>query len=302
MHRAIAVWLTGHPWRAAIASAISGALSPGMPLPFLLVAGAIAVLVALRFDIRYAFAMAATAGAAAGWVVLSAEQPGGWLFVGIGLLFFGPVLLGWLLRKTDSLNLMFQVAMLGMMVLLSAVYLSLEDPVGMWRQQIETVWPQMANTGFSAVERDRLIEVWSRTMWGALAALSLTMVFGATLLGRWWQTLLDRPGAFGVEYQRLLLGRALGIATTVLFIIALVSESPLIASLVWVAFAALVFQGLAAAHRSKAIGRLDRGWLVAIYVLLIVLPVTWIVVLLLAIWGFADNWLRPLRANGTSAV
>lgn len=299
MHRAIAVWLTGHPWRAAIASAMSGALSPQMPMPFLLLAGAIAVLVALRFDIRYAFAMAATAGAAASWVVLSAAQPGGWLPVGIGLLFFGPVLLGWLLRSTGSLNLAFQVAMLGLMVLLTAVYLSLEDPVGMWRAEIEAAWK---TAGFS-VERDRsLIEVWSRTMWGALAALSLAMVFGATLLGRWWQTLLDKPGTFGVEYQGLRLGRALGIATTVLFIVALVSESPLIASLVWVAFLALAFQGLAAAHRSKAIGRLDRGWLVAIYVLLIVLPVTSIVVFMLAIWGFADNWLRPGVRNGTRAA
>jgi hypothetical protein len=302
MHRAFAVWLTGHPWRAAIASAISGALSPQMPLPFLILAGAIAVLVALRFDIRYALAMALTSGAAASWVVLSVAQPNGWLFVAVGLLFFGPVLLGWLLRGSGSLNLVFQVVMLGMMVLLTAVYLSLADPVGMWRQQIETVWTSMASAGFS-VERDRnLIEVWSRTMWGALAALSLAMVFGATLLGRWWQTLLDQPGAFGVEYQRLRLGRALGIATTLLFVVALASESPLIASLVWVAFTALAFQGLAAAHRSKAIGRLDRGWLVAIYVLLIVLPVTSIVVFILAIWGFADNWLRPKRANGTSAV
>jgi hypothetical protein len=269
-----------------------------------LVAGAIAVLVALRFDIRYAFAMALTAGTAASWVVLSVTAPGGWLLVGVGLLFFGPVLLGWLLRTTGSLNLAFQVVMLGMMVLLSAVYLSLEDPVGMWRSQIERVLTAISTAnGGLPVERDRdLIEVWSRTMWGALAALSLVMVFGATLLGRWWQTLLDRPGTFGVEYQRLRLGRALGIATTVLFIIALMNESPLIASLVWVAFAALAFQGLAAAHRSKAIGRLDRGWLVAIYVLLIVLPVTSIVVFILAIWGFADNWLRPTRANGTSAV
>lgn len=302
MHRAIAVWLTGHPWRAAIASAISGALSPQMPLPFLILAGAIAVLVALRFDIRYALGMALTSAAAASWVVLSVARPGGWLFVAVGLLFFGPVLLGWLLRGTNSLNLVFQVVMLGTMVLLSAVYLSLEDPVGMWRQQIETVWTSMANAGFS-VERDRnLIEVWSRTMWGALAALSLAMVFGAALLGRWWQSLLDTPGSFGVEYQRLRLGRALGIATTVLFIIALLSESPLIASLVWVAFLALAFQGLAAAHRSKAVGRLDRGWLVAIYVLLIVLPVTSIVVFMLAIWGFADNWLRPRVGDGTRAV
>jgi hypothetical protein len=294
MHRAIAVWLTGHPWRAAVASAMSGALSPQMPLPFLVLAGAIPVLVALRFDIRYAFAMALAAGATASWVVLSVAQPGGWLALAIGLLFFGPVLLGWLLRLTGSLNLVFQVVMLGMVVLLTTVYLSLPDPVGMWRQQIESVWASMASAGLR-IEGDKnlIIAAWSRTMWGALTALSLGIVFGALLLGRWWQSLLDTPGTFGVEYRQLRLGRALGIATTVLFISALVSDSALIASVAWVAFAALAFQGLAAAHRSKAVGRLDRGWLVAIYVLLIVLPVTSIVVFMLAIWGFADNWLRP---------
>jgi hypothetical protein len=164
----------------------------------------------------------------------------------------------------------------------------------MWREQIQLVWTSMAKAGLQIEgDRDMIIDAWSRTMWGALAALALATVFGAVLLGRWWQSLLDTPGSFGVEYRQLRLGRALGVATTVLFIVALLTDSALVASLAWVAFAALAFQGLAAAHRSKAVGRLDRGWLVAIYVLLIVLPVTSIVVFLLAIWGFADNWLRP---------
>lgn len=294
MHRAIAVWLTGHPWRAAIASAISGLLSLQMPLPFLIVAGAIAVLVALRFDLRYAVTMAVAAAAAAVGAMLSVLQPSVWMTTAVAVLFFGPVLLGWLLRRSGSLNLVFQVTMLGMAVLVLIVFASLSDPVGIWREQIEAVWASMANAGLHIEgDRDLIIAAWSRTMWGALAALSLATVFGAVLLGRWWQSLLDTPGSFGIEYRQLRLGRVLGIATTVLFLVALLSDSALVASLAWVAFAALAFQGLAAAHRSKAVGRLDRGWLVAIYVLLIVLPVTSIVVFVLAIWGFADNWLRP---------
>jgi len=275
-----------------------GALSPQMTLPFLVLAGAIPVLVALRFDIRYALGMAATAAAAAGWVVLTVTRPSGWLFFGLGLLFFGPLLLGWLLRRTGSLNLCFQAAVLGIAALLTVVYLSLPDPVGMWRELLDSVWASMATAGLR-IEGDQqlIIATWSRTMWGALAALALATVFGGLLLGRWWQSLLDAPGSFGSEYRQLRLGRALGIATTVLFIAALATDSALIASLAWVAFAALAFQGLAAAHRSKAVGRLNRGWLVAIYVLLIVLPVTSIVVFMLAIWGFADNWLRP-RTQG----
>lgn len=298
MHQVIAAWLTGHPWRAAIASAICGVLSPQLTLPFLVLAGAIPVLVALRFDVRYAFAMAATAGAAAGWVVLSVSPANIWFFVGIGVLFFGPALLGLLLRRSGSLNLCFQVAVLSVTALLTVIYLALPDPVGMWQEQIGSVVSSMASAGLR-LEGDQklIIAAWSRTMWGALAALALATGFGSLLLGRWWQTLLDTPGAFGDEYRRLRLGRALGIAITVLFSAALVLNSALLASLVWVALAALAFQGLAAAHRSKAVGRLDRGWLVAIYVLLIVLPVTSIVVIMLAIWGFADNWLRP-RTQG----
>jgi hypothetical protein len=294
MHRAIAVWLTGHPWRAAFASAMSGALSPQLPLPFLVIAGAIAVLVALRFDLRYALGMAFTAAVAASFVELTAGRPSGWLVFGVALLFFGPVLLGWLLRQIGSLNLVFQVALLAMAVLLMMVFAVLPDPVGMWRPQLELLWNSMAAAGLQ-FDGDRavIVDAWARTIWGGLAALSLATVFGAVLLGRWWQSLLDTPGSFGVEYQQLRLGRALGIAITVLFIVALLTDSALVGSLASVAFAALAFQGLAAAHRSKAFGRLDRAWLVAIYVLLIVLPVTSFVVLMLAIWGFADNWLRP---------
>lgn len=294
MHRAIAGWLTGHPWRAAIASAFCGALAPQLALPFLVLAGAIPVLVALRFDLRYAVAMAATSAAAAAWVVLSVSPVNVWLFVGVGLLFYGPLLLGWLLRRTGSLNLCYQVAVLGIAALLVMIYLSLQDPVGMWQQQIGNVVTSMTSAGLRLEGGQKaIIAAWSRSMWGALAALALAAVFGSLLLGRWWQSLLDTPGAFGNDYRQLRLGRALGIAITVLFVMAMVVDSALLASLVWVALAALAFQGLAAAHRSKAVGRLDRGWLVAIYVLLIVLPVTSIVVFMLALWGFADNWLRP---------
>lgn len=298
MHRAIAVWLTGHPWRAAFASAMSGALSPSVPLPFLIVAGAIAVLVALRFDLRYAFVMAFIAGASASWVVLSATViPAGWLALLLlagAVLFLGPVLLAWLLRNTGSMNLVFQVTLLSLALSLMVLFALLPDPVGMIREQMELQLNAMARAGFKFEgDLQEIAALWARTMWGSLAALLLGVVFGAVLLGRWWQSLLDSPGSFGVEYRQLRLGRTLGIATTVLFIVAFMTGSALTVSLASVAFFALAFQGLAAAHRSKAIGRMDRNWLVVIYVLLIVLPVTSFAVLMLAIWGFLDNWLRP---------
>jgi hypothetical protein len=301
MHRAIAAWLQERPWRAAVAAALCGALSQVM-LPFMVLAVAIPVLCALRFDTRTALAVAASGTAAAGWVAYSASaaMPSdiatAWLYPGIAVLFSSALLLAVLLKRTGSLNLCFQVAVLAAGMAVIVVHVALTDPVALWLPLLNQMADSMAAAGLS-IERDRqvIVLVWARTMWGALAALLLATVFGGLLLGRWWDSLLHAPGAFGTEYRRLRLGLTLGVTVTLLFVLALSTDSPLVASLAWVAFVALAFQGLAAAHRSKAGGRLNRGWLAAIYVLL-VLPLSMaITVIALAVWGFADNWLRPRR-------
>jgi hypothetical protein len=299
MHRAIAEWLTARPWRAAMASAFCGALSPQMLMPFMVLAGAIPVLAVLRSNAGLGLAMAAIGAFSATWVVLSLSQAAQWVLAGIVGLFFSPVLLGVLLKRTGSLNLCFQVAVLAASAGLVVVHLLLPDPAGVWHELLRKVLDSMAAAGIK-VEGDTgaLIEIWARTMWGALAALTLALVLGSLFLGCWWQSLVAAPGRFGAEYRQLRLGRVLGLCITVLFATAFFVESALLASLAWVAFAALSFQGLAAAHSSKARGQLNRGWLAAIYVLLIVPLSTSVTVLALAIWGFADNWLRPrpLRA------
>jgi hypothetical protein len=299
MHRAIAEWLTARPWRAAMASAFCGALSPQMLMPFMVLAGAIPVLAVLRSNAGLGLAMAAIGAFSATWVVLSLSQAAQWVLAGIVGLFFSPVLLGVLLKRTGSLNLCFQVAVLAASAGLVVVHLLLPDPAGVWHELLRKVLDSMAAAGIK-VEGDTgaLIEIWARTMWGALAALTLGLVLGSLFLGCWWQSLVAAPGRFGTEYRQLRLGRVLGLCITVLFATAFFVESALLASLAWVAFAALSFQGLAAAHSSKARGQLNRGWLAAIYVLLIVPLSTSVTVLALAIWGFADNWLRPrpLRA------
>jgi hypothetical protein len=298
MHRAIAAWLTQRPWHAAVAAAFCGALSLQMLMPFMVLAGAIPVLVALRSDSKLALAVAATAAASAVWVVLSVASVAPWLLMGLIVLLFSPVLLGLLLKHTGSLNLCFQVAIAGVAAVLVIVHVVLPDPAGIWVELLKHVLASMADAGLKLTgDTDAMIAIWARTMWGALAALTLATVLGSLFMGCWWQTLLDSPGGFGIEYRKLRLGLVLGVGVTLLFVAAFWTESALLASLAWVAFAALSFQGLAAAHRSKAGGRLNRGWLAAIYVLLIVPLSMSVTVLALAVWGFADNWLRNRAAS-----
>jgi hypothetical protein len=263
-------------------------------LPFMIFAGAIPVLMSLRFDLRIALAIALTGGACATWVVLSVTEPNVWIFVAIGCLFLSPLALAALLKRTGSMNLSFQVAVLGAALAVLAVHLIMSDPVAIWVPLLRRVIESMISAGLQLEgEREAIIQLWARTMWGALAALSLATILGGLFLGRWWDSLLRSPGAFGEEYQRLRLGFVLGVLVSILFVLALVSDAPLISSLAWVGFSALAFQGLAAAHRSKARGSLNRGWLAAIYVLLIVPLSMSVTVFVLALWGFADNWLRP---------
>ena len=296
MHRAIAAWLTERPWRAAGAIALLGMLTQ-LIQPITVLVCAIPVLSALHFDARTGLRVAAVGTAAASWLIYwmtPAVMTG--TFVGNVLVFFGPLALALLLKRTGSLNLCFQVAVLGIAVLLVVVHVALPDPVAFWKPLLMLVLDSMQQAGITVEgDRDAIIAGWAPAMWGALGALTLAMLFGSLLLGRWWDTLLRAPGAFGVEYQNLRLGIALGVTVTVVFVLAIALDSPLISALAWVAFVALAFQGLAAAHRSRASGHLNRGWLAAIYVLLVVPLSMTLTMFVLAIWGFADNWLRPRR-------
>ena len=294
MHRAIALWLTERSWRAAVVIPICSLLALLMPLPLMSLAGAIPVLVALRMEAQTGFTIAAGGALMVGVVVFFAGELTTATVLGIAIAFFGPVALALLLKRTGSLNLCFQVAVLGAAALLVAIHVAVPDPVAVWTKFLNELLAPMLAAGLKIEgDQDAFIQTWARAMWGVFAGIALTVVFGALLLGRWWYSLLESPGAFGSEYRRLRIGLTLGVAVTALFVIALATDSPLVSSLAWVAIIALAFQGLAAAHRSRAGGRLSRGWLAAIYVLLVVPLSTWVTVFVLAIWGFADNWLRP---------
>ncbi len=297
MHRALAAWLIARPWRAAFASALAGALSPSFLLPFVLVPGAVAVLVLLRFNGVAALGIAACGIVSATFVLLSVWEPNVWLFVLAGLavcLFLGPIGLAAVLKRTRSMTFAVQVAVLAAAGAVVLGHLLPQDPGALWMPAVEPVVNSMVEAGlYPDDERDVLMQRWAQTMWGMLAACSLVLTLGALFLGSWWQSLLTAPGAFGTEYRRLRLGVVLGTSLTIVFALLFWSHSSLLASLASVGFVALVFQGLAAAHRSKARGSLKQGSLAAIYVLLILPLLNWIAIYVLAIWGFIDNWRRP---------
>jgi hypothetical protein len=266
-------------------------------LPFTVIACAIPVLTVLRFDAKLGFAVAAVGAGTASWIVYSlapSVMPG--TYPGIALTFVSPAALAVLLKRSGSLNLCFQVAVLVAGALLAAVSVAWEDPIGAWKGPLTQLLDSMQAPGLTQADRDAIVAAFAPPMWGALGAFALATVFGVLLLGRWWESLL-RPevGAFGREYQRLRLGVVLGVVVTVLFVLAMATDVVMISWLTSDAIMALTFQGLAAAHRSRAGGKLKVGWLAAIYLLLIVPLSNVVTMFVLASWGFVDNWLRPRR-------
>ena len=137
---------------------------------------------------------------------------------------------------------------------------------------------------------DRLVDQVALASYFSVWSMIFAMV--AVLLARWWHALLDNPGAFGREFRELRMDRRVAWLTVGLGVLALFDGSlggGLIATLFRLALTLYVVQGIAVAHSWVAHREASRGWLVAMYVLLVApLPVG---VLGLAIAGFSDAWL-----------
>jgi hypothetical protein len=293
VHRVLAAWLTDRVWVAACVTAtFAMLLSPQGLSPFAVVAGAVPVLVRLRRDPRAGVVVASAGAAAALAVLLGANVAPAVAAASVALVFVAPFLLGMLFARTGSLNLCFQVAVLAMGLLLAIVHGVLDDPGAVWEQWLEQATRTLAAAGLK-IDEAEVVASLRNTMWGSYAALALVTVLGALFLGRWWHALLAAPGSFGQEFRQLRLGKTLGVVATLILAAALFADVAVIDALAWVAVAAMAFEGLGAAHRRRAdSGQQGPGWLVLIYVFLLVPPTAFIMVTVLAGWGFMDNWRR----------
>jgi hypothetical protein len=299
MHRSFAAWVSDRFWRTGLFSAIFGALSPQGLSPIAVAAGALPVLTTMRQDARAGLKVALTGSVVIVATLIGMGQSPGFAALGAASVMLAPWALAVVLKRTGSLNLCFQIAVLVSALVLCGLYALLADPVGYWQELMREAARAVTETGL--VDEAAFLKSLSVTNWGTYVSLWLLTVLGALFLGRWWQSLLEAPGEFGVEYQQLWLGKLLGALALVVVIAMLLpaawrAKLPLLSALAWPAMLALALQGLAAVHKLKAVGRIGRGWLIAVYVLLFVPLSMSVTVIALAGWGLADNWQRT-RAN-----
>lgn len=211
---------------------------------------------------------------------------------------WAPVLiLAAILRFSRSLSLTLAVAALGGCLVVVAQLLILTDPLHVWMHLIKSalaVFPfEQAQRGTKAWEQS--VQSMARLMPGLSAAFAIVAAMVMLLIGRYGQSLLVRPGAFGTEFRRLNLGYAITIVGSLLLVGRLVWPGLLFDNLAIVVLAMFMFQGLAVVHWFFFSRSWPKAGLVVMYALMVVFPLSLPGVV--SAVGLVDNWFdfRHLR-------
>ena len=202
------------------------------------------------------------------------------------------------LRATRSLAMamlaLAAVAMLGVLL----VYLLYGDPAYWWQVQLQAIADALAENQELQLDSATLagfVEQVAPLMTGSLAAGLGFAAVTCLMLGRWWQSLLVKPGALRTEFYALRLNAGLSLAGIGLSVLAaanlgVVSSIALQWSLI--AMVVFLFVGLAVLHATLANLKAAKGWIIAAYVLMSLLPQALLVVV---VTGLLDPWVDLRR-------
>ncbi len=289
--------------QAVMVTAVMAILALLLP-PFSYLSGATVALVTLRHGLQAGLQLSLLATAAVAVLMLLLQLPPQLSGVFLLVLWLPVWALAISLRRTASPVRSIVLAVLfGLMVLLG-LYLAIDNPSEWWQQFLHQLMApmlqQMPQAELQQWEAD--IAILAPLMGGIVAAGMVASLLGSLLLGRWWQALLFNPGGFGEEFRRLRLGQPLGLVAVLLAVghllwqLAEAGGGSIPRDLLALAQVAFALQGIAVAHALVRSNKAHRGWLVALYLLLLLFMGP--MVLLLAMVGVLDNWLDFRRKFG----
>ncbi|MBE9532894.1 MAG: DUF2232 domain-containing protein [Proteobacteria bacterium] len=303
MLRGIAVFSMQGRWQAAIAIALLSFGALVLPPLSYLVGGVIA-LCTLRMGpkegIRVVVATTAIFTLIAG-LLLDKIVLSGLFLVSNWLPILGVSLV---LGYTRSLAAGFLAAGGVGIVLVLGVYLFFPDPALWWQQLLAPFMEELGKQPEWQLDPAEMQEVMlslSKMMTGLVAAgLSMNIMLGL-LIGRAWQASLYNPGGFASEFQQLRLGKSAAIVMIALMVITalpLGDGLALLRECLPVALVVFTLQGLSVVHSIVKQQQKQSFWLVAIYVLLIVILPQMLVIL--AMIGVLEQWFNFRRFSTES--
>ena len=195
-----------------------------------------------------------------------------------------------LLRATSSQGLVLAAATLAAAASITALYLLVTDPVAWWTALVRDFLTTRGGGDVDPQSLDPLVELLAPMITGLPVAVVVTTM-AAVFLARWGHATLDNPGGFGREFRELRLGRRFAAGAGLVAAVALLAAprgGGLGHDLLILLVASYTIQGIALVHALVALRSGARGWLIAMYASLLLMPVT---VLALSVAGFSDDWL-----------
>jgi uncharacterized protein YybS (DUF2232 family) len=220
------------------------------------------------------------------------------------LLLWIPVwLVAVVLRETRSLAMaMLALSALAMAAIL-LVFAWFGDPSQWWLERLQGLINSLSAQPELQIDTGLLMgfaEQVAPLMIGLLAAGLSFAALTCLMLGRWWQSLMVKPGALRKEFYALRLNRVLSLLAVAIFALAALKLGSVSAlALQWslVVMVPFLFVGLAVVHATLSNLKLARIWLIVIYILMSLLPQ---VMMLVVVTGMLDPWLDLRRRTEKS--
>jgi len=300
--KALAGYIVSGRWQAVLVTSASGVLGM-LLLPFSCLGAAAVSLVTLHVGIVSGLHVMALAAAAALLMYLLAGVKAAYLISMVLLLWLPCWLISGVLRQTKDLGYALKVASLFGACLLLLIYLLLGNPVQAWVEVLKAFAALFEEAGLvlQGLSDEQLMRDVAGLMTGVVLAWLVLGIIASLLLGRWWQSVVVHPGAFREEFCSLRLGYVAGLLTLAVMLLAQLTEgtgSEVAAQLAMILLVPYLLAGLAIIHSLIHQAGLGKGWLVAVYLLLGLVPQS---MLLLAGGGLLDTWIdfrRRLARGG----
>lgn len=274
----------------AAASLLLSLPVPPLSSPLAYVSGGIVALVSLSQSLLESLGVllgAAVLTALVASLIFTTAVP----VVGAALILWVPVLCGArILKASNDLPVTLLALTLLAVLLVVVFHLSLGDTIAWWEDHLSPVLKPMLEQQDMDASVVAQIAPW---MTGLLATALLVGIVLSLLLGRWWQAVVFDRGSFGEEFRRLQFGRLMAGATLLIWAATAIPDMPWRRGFLDVGIVLVVpfvLAGLAVLHGLVHSLRLHKGWLVVVYVMIIVASPA--VELLLALLGLADSWLN----------
>ena len=308
MRALLALVVRGRLPATLLAAGFAGVSLIPLLWPFGYLSGAVVGLVTLRYGFYEGFFVLAGAAVLFGVVatflienIMQAQLgfPGSMVWAVVAML-----LLSWVwswvmaaaLRGVNSQGHALLVGALAGILVILAFPMVVSDPSGWWLGPIDGFIeslraPNLAADQGAVKQVSDLLHQIAPVMTGLVVAGAIFNAVIMLLIGRWWHAILDNPGGFAREFQGLRLDRRISIVTVALVLLVayagdMISNFGL--EILGVAMVLFVFQGLALIHGLVALTGAWSGWLLVMYVMVMLAAPQ--LLFILAATGFLDTW------------